>query len=138
MTNRLLVGTRKGLFRIERNGNGQWGVARTWFLGDPVSMLLSEPGSLRRHAALDLGHFSVKMQRSEDGGETWAEASVPAFPPKPDNFEDKDSMRGVEVPWSTQMIWSLETGGPGAMANPMAGPTFANLAPRPPQSRIRV
>ena len=115
MANRLLVGTRKGLFRIERDGSGHWDISRTWFLGDPVSMLLSEPGSLRRHAALDLGHFGVKMQRSEDEGETWTETSVPAFPSKPDDFEDKEPMRGVDVPWSTQMIWSLEIGGPGEL-----------------------
>ena len=112
MDNRLLVGTRKGLFRIERDERGHWGIARTWFLGDPVSMLLAEPGGQRLHAALDLGHFGVKMQRSEDGGETWSEAPVPAFPPKPDDVEDKDPMRGLNVPWSTQLIWSLERGGP--------------------------
>jgi photosystem II stability/assembly factor-like uncharacterized protein len=115
MSNRLLVGTRKGLFRIERGGSGHWGIAQTWFLGDPVSMLLPEPGSQRLHAALDLGHFGVKMQRSEDGGKAWSEASAPTFPPKPDGFEDKDPMRGLDVPWSTQMIWALEAGGPGEL-----------------------
>ena len=33
MSNRLLVGTRKGLFRIERDGSGHWRIAETWFLG---------------------------------------------------------------------------------------------------------
>lgn len=115
MSNRLLLGTRKGLFRIERDESGRWGIAQTWFLGDPISMLLPEPGSLRLHAALDLGHFGVKMQRSEDGGETWKEAPVPTFPPKPDKFEDKDPLRGIDVPWSTQLIWSLEASGSGEL-----------------------
>ncbi|MEA3276781.1 MAG: exo-alpha-sialidase [Pseudomonadota bacterium] len=115
MSDRLLVGTRKGLFRIEREGTGRWGISQSWFLGDPVSIVLAEPGGPRRHAALDLGHFGVKMQRSEDGGKTWSEAPVPAFPLKPDGLEDKDPMRGIEVPWSTQLIWALECGAPGEL-----------------------
>ena len=112
MRNGLLVGTRKGLFRVEQDSAGRWGISQHWFPGDPVSMVLPEPGGRPIHAALDLGHFGVKMRRSSDGGENWAEAAVPAFPPKPDDFEDKDPMRGLDVPWSTQLIWALEAGGP--------------------------
>ncbi len=110
MSDRLWVGTRKGLFRIERDGGGHWGIASTAFLGDPVSMLLPERGGRRVHAALDLGHFGVKMQRSGDGGDTWAEAATPSFPPKPEGLVDKDPMRGIDIPWSTKLIWSLEQG----------------------------
>ncbi len=115
MAERLLVGTRKGLFRIERDGSGQWRIARSWFLGDPVSLVLPEPGGRRIHAALDLGHFGVKLRRSEDGGETWSEAAVPAFPPKPEGIDDKDPMRGIDLPWATRLIWALEVGGPGEL-----------------------
>ena len=114
MSDRLLVGTRKGLFRIERN-SGRWDITRSWFLGDPVSMLVRDRNTSRLHVALDLGHFGVKMQRSDDDGETWEEASVPAFPPKPDDVEDKDPMRGVDLPWSTQMIWALAASAPGEL-----------------------
>jgi len=82
MSDRVLVGTGKGLIRIERFGDGRWEIARTWFAGDPVSMLLPEPDGRRIHAALDLGHFGVKMQRSEDAGETWSEVST--HPSDPD------------------------------------------------------
>ena len=115
MSNRLLVGTRKGLFRIEQIGNQHWSIAKTWFLGDPVSMLLAEPGSQRLHAAWDLGPFGVKFRRSEDGGQTWAEAPVPAFPAKPKDVEDKDPMRGIDIPWSTQMVWAMEASRPGEL-----------------------
>nr|WP_093190708.1 sialidase family protein [Thiocapsa sp. KS1] len=115
MSDRLLVGTRKGLFRIERGEGGRWMIAKSWFLGDPVSAVLVEPGGSRLHAALDLGHFGVKMQRSEDGGETWSQTASPTFPPKPEGLEDKDPMRGVDVPWSTQLIWTLECGAPGEL-----------------------
>ena len=97
---------------MERDGSGHWGISRTWFLGDPVSTVLPERGSRRIYAALDLGHFGVKMQRSVDGGGSWSEVPVPAFPAKPKDLEDKDPMRGLDVPWSTQLIWSLEVGGP--------------------------
>ncbi len=115
MSKRLLVGTRKGLFRIERDRSGGWDISQTWFLGDPVSMLLPEAAGQRLHVALDLGHFGVKIHRSVDGGLSWSEAAVPVFPPKPDDFEDKDPMRGIDLPWSTQMIWALESGGPGEL-----------------------
>lgn len=115
MSNRLLVGTRKGLFRIDRDANGRWGIGDAWFLGDPVSIVLPASGGERLLAAQDLGHFGVKMQRSDDAGATWTEAPVPAFPPKPDGLEDIEPMRGVDLPWSTQLIWSLEAGGPGEL-----------------------
>ncbi|MEA3412478.1 MAG: exo-alpha-sialidase [Pseudomonadota bacterium] len=115
MSDRLLVGTRKGLFRIGRSGSGRWEIVRHWFPGDPVSMICAEPGGRRIHAALDLGHFGVKMQRSGDGGEIWSEVTAPAFPPKPEGLEDKDPMRGLDLPWSTQLIWALEAGSPGEL-----------------------
>ena len=115
MSDRLLIGTRKGLFRIERSGSGSWAIGETWFLGDPVSLALAEPGGQRLHAALALGHFGVKIQRSEDGGSSWGEAPAPAYPEKPEGIEDKDPMRGIDLPWSTQLIWSLSPGAPGEL-----------------------
>jgi hypothetical protein len=115
MSDRLLVGTRKGLFRIDRGNPGRWRIGATWFLGDPVSQLLAEPGGRRLHAALALGHFGVKMQRSEDAGASWREVAAPAYPDKPEGVEDRDPMRGIELPWSTQLIWSLAAGAPGEL-----------------------
>ena len=40
MTNRLHVGTRKGLFELARR-NGAWEVVDAQFLGDPVSAVLA-------------------------------------------------------------------------------------------------
>ncbi|KAF0190885.1 MAG: hypothetical protein FD165_2346 [Gammaproteobacteria bacterium] len=113
MSDCLWVGTRKGLFGIARDNRGRWRIAGTWFPGDPVSMLLPQRGGRRIHAALDLGHFGVKMQRSDDGGKTWRETPAPVFPPRPDGLEDKDPMRGIDIPWSSKLIWALEPGGAG-------------------------
>ena len=114
MSDTFWVGTRKGLFRFDRDDGGRWDIAATAFLGDPVSMLLPERDG-RIHAALGLGHFGVKLQRSDDGGASWTETAAPAFPPKPEGLIDKDPMRGLDVPWSTQLIWSLEQGAPGEL-----------------------
>lgn len=114
MNDRILVGTRKGLFRLEKNGAG-WSISQSWFLGDPVSIVLPESDGNRIHAALDLGHFGVKLQRSEDGGQSWQEAPTPTYPEKPEGLEDKDAVRGLDIPWSTQLIWALEQGGPNEL-----------------------
>jgi hypothetical protein len=79
MRDRLLVGTKKGLFKLRRDGGG-WKIAATHFLGDPISMLLADPRDGALYAAVALGHFGVKLQRSRDGGESWQELSAPAFP----------------------------------------------------------
>ncbi len=110
MSDRLLVGTRKGLFRIERQKRNQWQIGQSWFLGDPVSMLVAQAWDQTIYAALDLGHFGVKMHRSVDNGNSWSETPTPAFPAKPEDVEDKDPMRGIDIPWSTEMVWSLEVG----------------------------
>ncbi|HVY63906.1 MAG TPA: exo-alpha-sialidase, partial [Gammaproteobacteria bacterium] len=69
MADKLLVGTRKGVFVIGRHGR-EWRVDRAELLGDPVTMVLGErDGTLL--AAQDMGHFGVKMKRSRDGGATW-------------------------------------------------------------------
>ena len=102
MTDRLHVGTRKGLFEVARVG-GAWEIADAQFLGDPVSAVLAErDGTL--HAALDLGHFGAKLWRRERAG-AWRETAAPAFPPKPEDAEDDPH------PWSLGKIWVLEPGG---------------------------
>ena len=72
----LLVGTKKGLFIV----NGRK-LAAPHFLGDPVSAVLKNKNYI--FAALNLGHFGVKLQRSANGGKTWKEIPAPAFPPQP-------------------------------------------------------
>lgn len=105
--NRLLVATRKGLFTLERQATG-WRITATAFLADPVSMVLPV-GENCVYAALDLGHFGVKLHRSTDGGVTWSERTAPAYPPKPPDLDDRDA-NGKEIPWRVEKIWALETG----------------------------
>lgn len=113
MSDRILVATRKGLFTIDRVTTNEWTVSRGDFLGDNVSMLLADHRSSRLYAALDHGHFGVKLQRSTDDGETWQECQTPAYPEPPAGYtEPTNAMSGKSTPWSLKLIWSLETGGP--------------------------
>lgn len=109
MSDTLLVSTRKGLFTVRR-ANGRWSIAGTSFLGDNVSLALADPRDGAWYAALDHGHFGVKLQRSEDQGKTWEEIAVPAYPEPPEGHEEKDWM-GRAIPWKLIRIWALEPGG---------------------------
>jgi hypothetical protein len=80
MSDTLLVSTRKGLFWVRRQ-NGNWGIDRVDFPGDNVTLTLTDPRSGYRYAALDHGHFGVKLHRLE--GANWREIAVPIYPPKP-------------------------------------------------------
>ena len=107
MSDTLLASTRKGLFVLRRGRDG-WTQEHVAFLGDKVALALADPRDGAWYAALDLGHFGAKLQRSTDRGRTWSELAVPAYgehdtvavgdgkPPKPAVLE---------------LIWSLEAGG---------------------------
>ena len=43
MSDRLYVGTRKGLFELTPQRGGGWDIAEAHFLGDPVTALLAQP-----------------------------------------------------------------------------------------------
>lgn len=103
----LMVSTRKGLFTVERRGLN-WQIDRVDFLGDNVSISLADPRDGCRYAALDHGHFGVKLHRSYGGA--WEEIAVPVYPPKPDGYEEND-MWGRPLEWSTARIWALVPGG---------------------------
>jgi hypothetical protein len=100
---RAWIATRKGLFRIDRTSGG-WRIGPVSFLGEPVSMVLADPRDGTLYAALNLGHFGVKLHRSADQGASWEEVGVPVYPPQPEDRKD-------EAAWKLQQIWSLAAGG---------------------------
>jgi photosystem II stability/assembly factor-like uncharacterized protein len=108
MSDALLVSTRKGLFTVAREGRG-WEVSAVDFLADNVTLALSDRRSGKRYAALDHGHFGVKVHRSNGSG-AWEEIATPAYPEKPEGLEEND-MWGRPLAWSTARIWSLVAGG---------------------------
>ena len=107
MSDTLLVSTRKGLFTVLRK-RGAWAISAVDFLGDNISVTLADERDGRRYAALDHGHFGVKLHRSTATG--WEEIAAPAYPPKPEGYEETD-MWGRPLDWSTARIWALESGG---------------------------
>lgn len=109
MSDRVWVATRKGLFTVVR-ASGGWRVAAASFLGDPVSIVMPDARDGAVYAALEHGHFGAKLHRSKDGGASWDEIATPAYPPKPEDLEDKDGM-GREVKWSLKQVWSMAAGG---------------------------
>lgn len=111
MSTRIHLGTRKGLFALEKNGSG-WKVARSSFVGVPVPMLLPDARDGTLFAAVEHGHFGAKMHASRDGGANWEERACPTYPPKPEGVPDiVCPMRQKPVPWSLEKIWALEAGG---------------------------
>ncbi|HVK74956.1 MAG TPA: exo-alpha-sialidase [Kofleriaceae bacterium] len=103
---KLLVTTRKGLFIVEGRGRDAH-VTGAAFVGDNVPIAIVDRRDGTWYAVLDHGHFGVKLHRSTDGGATWAEIAIPAYPPKPEGFVDND-MWGKPREWATKNIWALE------------------------------
>jgi hypothetical protein len=115
MEHRAWVATRKGLFELTRRA-GLWAIGRTSFLGEPVSMVLPPGPDGRMFAALNLGHFGVKLHASDDAGVSWHEVTTPAYPEQPADAQG--------VPWKLVQIWSLERAGSTLWAGTLPGGLF--------------
>lgn len=111
MSDRILVATRKGLFTITRSNAG-WSISRVDFLADNCSMVMHDPRDGMLLVGLDHGHFGCKMHRSRNGGKSWEECASPAYPEKPDDFEDiPNPMSNTVIKWNTELLWELQPGG---------------------------
>lgn len=108
---RIFVATKKGLFTAEQGTGGRWAITKTAFLGDNLPMVLSDRRDGSAYVAIEHGHFGTKMHRSRDGGQTWEECAVPAYPPQPEGQEERD-IWGRPIPWKLVKIWALEPGTP--------------------------
>jgi photosystem II stability/assembly factor-like uncharacterized protein len=109
MSTRFHVATRKGLFTIERGK--AWSIARVSFLGDNCTLAMHDPRDGSLIAALDHGHFGVKMHRSCDGAGTWREIAAPKYPEKPADYVPRVPAEGRPVEWTLKLVWALAPGG---------------------------
>jgi len=112
----LLVSTRKGLFEIGQR-QGRWTIVGSHFLGDNVTLALGANAvDPRWYAALNLGHFGVKLRRSGDAGASWQDVGLPVYPEKPAETIEAEAAStenfGRPVPWKLNLIWALERAGP--------------------------
>jgi photosystem II stability/assembly factor-like uncharacterized protein len=71
------------------------------------------------YAALNLGHFGVKLHRSMNGGKRWEEVAAPEYPPQPAGSQDK-------TPWKLVQLWSLESDGKRLWAGTIPGGLFTS------------
>jgi photosystem II stability/assembly factor-like uncharacterized protein len=106
----LYVATRKGLFVVKEGRIA----GAPQFPGDPVSAVLANGEDL--YAALNLGHFGVKLRRSSNGGETWEEIAAPLYPPQPAGEE--------KTPWKLVQVWCLEAAAGSLWAGTIPGGLF--------------
>ena len=114
-TQRAWAATRKGLFELRRTAAG-WRIERISFLGEPVSMVLPPQDGKRMLAALNLGHFGVKLHASEDAGASWHEVAAPTYPPQPES--------ATGPAWTLQLLWSLEAARGTVWAGTLPGGLF--------------
>ena len=119
MSKRFFVGSRKGLFSVERTASG-WRIGQPSFVGDPVNIVFPDRRDGTLYAALPLGHFGVKLRRSDDGGQTWDECPVPRYDKVPDaesvtatseSGPASDAGNSPSSGPSLEEIWALEGGG---------------------------
>jgi hypothetical protein len=109
----LQIASRKRLLTFAPQRGAAWRLKQTAFLGDPVSAVLTDARDGALYAALNLGHFGVKLHRSDDQGASWKELAAPAFAeeknvPKPDPMKEWPPKK---VGPSVELIWTLVPGG---------------------------
>ena len=115
MNQRAWVATRKGLFELQQRA-GSWQIAHVSFLGEPVSMVLPPQGAGRMFAALNLGHFGVKLHASDDAGRSWLEVATPSYPEQPAG--------ATGVAWKLAQIWAMEASGSTVWVGSLPGGLF--------------
>ncbi|MCC7509905.1 MAG: hypothetical protein IT464_11060 [Planctomycetes bacterium] len=79
MTDKLILGTRKGTFILE-NRDRRWHQVSHSHKGTNVAYAAYDPRTNTYWAALDHGHWGSKLSRSTDGGQTWADAGQIKYP----------------------------------------------------------
>ena len=120
MTDRILVGTRKGTFVVAK-GRGGWKPNLAGHAGMGVNFVARDPHSGALWAALGLGHWGAKLSRSDDDGQSWADASQVKYPAGARYLgHSMPSEDSTEIPGPTQIkpatllkLWVLAFGGPG-------------------------
>ncbi len=105
---RVLVGTRKGAFVLESDGNRrQWEIRGPHFGGWEVFHMKGSPADPDRlYASQSGGWFGQVVQRSDDGGRTWeAVGNEFAYEGEAGTHQWYD---GTPHPWEFKRVWHLE------------------------------
>src|SRR5215204_2331235 len=105
---RVLVGTRKGAFILTSDAKRQkWDIAGPHFAGWEMYHMAGSPADSNRiYASQSSGWFGQLIQRSDDGGKTWAPVDNKfAYDGVPGPHQWYD---GTAHPWEFKRVWHLE------------------------------
>ena len=105
---RVLVGTRKGAFILESDGQRQnWSISEPLFAGWEMYHLKASPVDPNRiYASQSSGWFGQLIQRSNDGGQTWEPMDNKfVYDGVPGTHQWYD---GTPHPWEFKRVWHLE------------------------------
>ncbi len=119
MSDRILVGTRKGTFLVTKSA-GRWRPDLAGHPGVGVNFVASDPYSGTLWAALGHGHWGAKLSRSTDGGATWADAPQIKYPdgarhylPPPPAETGPGEGKPTLQPATLLKLWTIAFGQPG-------------------------
>jgi photosystem II stability/assembly factor-like uncharacterized protein len=105
---RVLVGTRKGAFVLTADGKrARWDVTGPHFGGWEIYHMKGSPADPNRlYASQSTGWFGQLIQRSDDGGRTWAPVGNKfVYDGVPGTHQWYD---GTPHPWEFKRVWHLE------------------------------
>ena len=97
MAQRILVGTRKGTFAVEKT-DGAWRPRLLGHAGAGVNFVARDPNTGTLWALLGHGHWGAKLSRSKDDGVTWEDAPQITYPEGARHYADVLPVEGAEVP----------------------------------------
>ncbi len=105
---RVLVGTRKGAFILSSDAKReQWEVSGPHFAGWEIYHIKGSPADPNRlYVSQSGGWFGQQIQRSDDGGQTWAPVGNEfTYKGVPGTHQWYD---GTQHPWEFKRVWHLE------------------------------
>ncbi len=122
MAKEILIGTRKGTFKVSR-ANGAWEPRLIGHAGVGVNYVARDPESGALWAALGHGHWGAKLSRSDDGGATWRDAAqvkfpegarylAPGFPDEAGESTDEPQRHAIKTA-TVLKLWVIAFGAPG-------------------------
>jgi photosystem II stability/assembly factor-like uncharacterized protein len=119
LSDRILLGTRKGTFQVNRSAR-RWRPALAGHAGAGVNFVARDPHAGTLWAALGHGHWGAKLSRSDDGGTTWKDAQQIRYPdrarhylPPPPTETGPGEGKPTLKPATLLKLWTIAFGGPG-------------------------